>query len=67
MPPLPATPGYWLLRAADAQALADELLDERAKRTMLLIARGYARLAKHAESIKALNLPIDRLEVDQSD
>ena len=29
MPPLPATPGHWLVLASDARALADELHDER--------------------------------------
>ena len=67
MPPLPATPGHWLVLAADARALADELHDERTKRTMLLIARGYETLARHAARVEALNLPLDRTEVDPSD
>jgi hypothetical protein len=67
MPPLPATPGHWLVLAADARALADELHDERTKRTMLLIARGYETLARHAARVEALNLPLERTEVDPSD
>jgi len=40
VPSFPATPGYWLLHAAEAKFRADELSDSELKWTMLLIARG---------------------------
>ena len=64
---LPMTPGYWLVQAADAKALADEMHDSKAKQTMMLIARGYEKLAEHAARIARLNLPIEQPKVDQSD
>jgi hypothetical protein len=66
MPPLPATPAHWLLLAAEARALADELTDEQARRTMLLIARGYDALAEHAARVRLLNLPMDAGNVGPS-
>jgi hypothetical protein len=66
MPPLPATPAHWLALAAEAQALAEELTDERARRTMMLIARGYEVLAEHAARVRLLNLPVDMGDVGPS-
>ena len=36
------------LRAAEARAIADQMRDARAKRTMVNLALSYERLAKHA-------------------
>ena len=63
----PMTPGYWLTQAADAVALAGDMHDPRAKHSMMLIARGYEKLAEHAASMMRLNLPSEKAEVDQSD
>jgi hypothetical protein len=42
------TPGEWLDRAAEARAIAASLHDPEAMRTMLEIAAGYERMARHA-------------------
>ena len=60
MPGLPATPGHWLILAADARALAEQMTDARSQRQMLLVARGYEKLAEHAARFERMNLPIDR-------
>jgi len=67
MPWLPATPGYWLVQAADAKAFAEEMTDARSKRTMMLIAKGYERLAEHAANVHRLNLPTERADVEDTD
>ena len=60
MPGLPATPGHWLVLAADARALAEQMTDARSKRQMLLIARGYEKLAEHAARFERMLLPVDQ-------
>jgi len=60
MPGLPATPGHWLVLAADARALAEQMTDARSKRQMLLIARGYEKLAEHAARFERMHLPVDQ-------
>lgn len=42
-------PKHWLDRAKQARALAEQLDDPEAKRTMLATADDYERLAKRAE------------------
>ena len=42
---------YWLARAADARAIADEMEDGDAKSVMLTIIAGYEQLAARAASI----------------
>jgi hypothetical protein len=42
------TPAHWLILADDARNLADQLHDPEAKQTMLAIAWGYDKLARHA-------------------
>ncbi len=42
-------PKHWLDRAKEARALAEQMNDPDAKRTMLGIAEDYERLAKRAE------------------
>jgi hypothetical protein len=42
-------PKHWLDRAKEARALAGQMNDPEAKRTMLGIAEDYERLAKRAE------------------
>jgi hypothetical protein len=63
MPTLPATPGDWLLLAADARTLADAMTDIRARQTMLFVAIGYEKMANHAARLERLNLPMERFEV----
>ena len=42
------TAADWLARAEEAQALAETLTDVGARQTMLHIAQGYTRLARHS-------------------
>jgi len=42
------TAAEWLVRADDARELAQQLSDTAARETMLGIADGYERLARHA-------------------
>jgi hypothetical protein len=64
---LPWTPGYWLARAADAKARAQELNAPRAKKTMLMIAAAYEALATHAAAMAKRRVPIEQPEVDARD
>jgi hypothetical protein len=57
----------WRFRAEEARNLAEVILDEKAKRTMLRIAVGYDRLAEHTASLAASGLPIDEGETDPLD
>ena len=47
-PPPLGTPEHWLLLAADAKRIAEDMTDASSKRAMLLIAAGYEIMAKHA-------------------
>jgi hypothetical protein len=49
MPALLDDPEHWRSRAEEACAVAEQLSDPEAKRTMLRIATDYDRLAEHAE------------------
>ncbi len=53
------TLSYWLLRAADAQAVADTMADPEAKRVMEGIAVGYQRLARHHAALAELHVPVE--------
>jgi hypothetical protein len=59
MPQSPASSGYWLLQAADARQMAEGINDPGSKRAMLLMARGYERMAEHAASLERLSLPME--------
>jgi len=48
-----------LLLAAEARSLAEQTTDEQARGTMLMTARGFEVLAKHAARVRALDLPMD--------
>jgi hypothetical protein len=50
-------PKHWLDRAKEARALAEQMDDPEAKRTMLAIADDYERLAKRAEERAAGRWP----------
>jgi hypothetical protein len=50
-------PKHWLARAKEARALAEQLDDAEAKRTMLATADDYERLAKRAEERAAGRWP----------
>lgn len=50
----------WLLRAEDARQLADTMNDAGARHTMLVIAAGYEKMARHAALLQNLNLPTDK-------
>ena len=52
------TAAHWLIRAEDARTLADEMRDLEARRTMLAIAVGYEKLARHAASLSDIGLPL---------
>lgn len=47
------TADRWLQRAAEARAVAEQLTDPTAKRSMLAIAENYEKLAKAAEAREA--------------
>jgi len=64
---LPATPGYWLVRATEAMMLADEMIDPKAQRVMLPMAMGYEKLAKHSATLERLSQRMERAEIDTSD
>jgi hypothetical protein len=49
MPALLDDPEHWRSRAEEVRAVAEQLSDAEAKRTMLRIATDYDRLAEHAE------------------
>jgi len=46
----PTTPEEWFARAAEVRAIAASLHDPGAIRTMLNIASGYERMARHTAS-----------------
>jgi hypothetical protein len=50
-------PKHWLDRAKEARALAEQLDDPEAKRTMFATADDYERLAKRAEERAAGRWP----------
>jgi hypothetical protein len=50
-------PKHWLDRAREARALAEQIDDLKAKRTMLKNANDYERLAQRAEERAAGRLP----------
>ena len=50
-------PQHWLLRAAEARAMAESLTDPEAKQLMLNVAADYEKLAKRAEERSAGVLP----------
>jgi hypothetical protein len=49
-------PEHWRQRAAQMRALAEDVPDEQAKKTMLRIAKDYDLLAQRAEQ-RAKGLP----------
>jgi len=51
------TPTEWLLKASEAQAIARTLRDLNARQTMLNIAAGYEKMARHAALKSDLNVP----------
>jgi hypothetical protein len=50
-------PKHWLDRAREARAIAEQIGDPEAKRTMLKNADDYERLAQRAEERAAGRLP----------
>jgi hypothetical protein len=50
-------PEHWLKRAKEARALAEQINDPEAKRTMLKNADEYERLAHRAQERAAGRLP----------
>src|SRR5436309_661929 len=54
----PTTRRHWLMRAAEACAMADGIEDQVAKQMMLSIAASYDRLAARAERKEAMKNPV---------
>ncbi len=50
---------HWLLRAAEAKQIADQLHDADAKRTMMLVASGYERFAAYYDALHSLKVPME--------
>lgn len=46
------SPEYWRGRASEAHAIADQMKDADARKTMLDIVKSYERLAERAERLK---------------
>lgn len=57
----------WSIRAAEAREEAARLNDPKAKRTLLLVAAGYDKLAEHAASIERSGLPHEVKGTDSTD
>jgi hypothetical protein len=55
--PVSLTAAQWLIRAEDTRLDAEAITNPAAKRTMLLIAAGYERLAAHAAALARSDLP----------
>jgi hypothetical protein len=53
------TTAHWLMRAAEAQQLADEQESPQAKRTMALVATGYERLAAFHKFLHQIDVPME--------
>ena len=47
------TPEYWLERAEEAQVMAESFTDPDARRDLLKVAKGYRKMAAHAEAARA--------------
>jgi hypothetical protein len=52
------TAEHWLTLAEDARNLADRMHGPEAKQTLLTVALGYERLARHAARIENTSLPV---------
>ena len=53
-------PDYWRERAEDARAMASQMRDPDARRTLLEIAENYEQLAERAETMrKTRSAPIE--------
>jgi hypothetical protein len=51
------SPEYWLALAAECHAVADRMSHQITKQTMLRLARGYERLARHAQEQAGMITP----------
>src|SRR5262249_3829851 len=60
-------PKHWLDRAKEARALAEQMDDSEAKRTMLKNADDYERLAQRAQERRAGRWPQSRKFFDPGD
>jgi hypothetical protein len=58
MAPPPISPEYWLLQAEKTRTLAQGMNDAELQQQMLLIARGYTKLAEHAARVRKQKLPV---------
>ena len=56
------TAAHWLACAEEARALAQQLADAGARQTMLGIAEGYERLARHAAAWAPAEVVPDQAE-----
>ena len=51
------TAAYWLERAEEAHAVADQMHDENAKRAMESVAAGYTKIAARTQARELRTLP----------
>lgn len=56
---IPYSREYWLAHAEEARAIAGLMKEPQTKRSMLYVARGYERLAEHAQEQAGLRAQIE--------
>jgi hypothetical protein len=54
MPGILSRAEYWRERAAEARAVADNVVDDGARSAMLQVAAGYDAMAMHKENLDAI-------------
>jgi hypothetical protein len=50
MPNAFGSPEHWRHRAAEARAMAEQIIDEQARKAMLDVAESYEKVAQRAET-----------------
>jgi hypothetical protein len=58
----PYSPEHWLAQAEDARAIAELMKEPHTRRSMLYLARGYEKLAEHAQEQAGLMAQIETPE-----
>ena len=53
------SPAEWLMKAEEARQVAATMRDAGARRTLLLIAAGYEKIARHTALMQKVDVAID--------